>query len=979
MKAKSLLFIFAVLAVFAVIFLMFGPTEPGKNMSHSSTATAPDMTPRPNEENPTSPILEVASTERAAVSIPAGVEEMASAALGAGVLKGRIVEAGGTPVPDYLVEAYGGNGRIAFPSVENWFEEKTFALDWKAAGMKTDAEGRFELRGLPSRAMYVMGLGIGGSRPQFRILDMVPNAGQVIDLGDIPLDPYIILTGRILDEKGNPIPGARIRASAIPSIVIAAGMGEVRPDGALLVLAQGRRGGMAARRNNFEQVFTAPSWMRQLLEKFPVPTTHSGSDGKFRLEGAPMGSVTVVVDATDKPNLMHGPFPSGNAGGEKDLGDLRMEEGETLEGKVVDSQGKGIPDAQIFAGPRSSMAPFAIMRKAGVSDAEGKFSVKGMKDAASYAVARVDAASPWGISEEISPGSEEARIQIDTGLDLIVRLKGSDGKEVANPEILLKSAVAAEQFPVLFPPVPLSGRLARDPDGAYRIQRLNSGEYMIIARAPGYALTMQKATIEKESPTIEMTLKAAAATKIAVIDKTSQAPVANARIAARPADSKNWTIHLASAQTDASGQALLPALAPGTYMFEASHPSFGTEAVLGAVPQESITIALDGAGIVEGRVHEAGRVPDQPRMLFFEPRGNRDFFAMPRVTSTDLEGKYRVTNLEPGEYKINVQHRTLQKGMMDLFQMMQGGPQKRVSVTALAGKTVNLDIDLSGSGIDGAAGKLRGHITMNGRAAASVTVSTWKDGRLTATTDAGGYFEMDVPAGENWVSVALPAPAGQVEPYRLGSRNIDVKEGEVVEASWNFNTGVLRGRVVMDKDGSPGAFLVVTGSIRNGEGKGSTNSWVNTTTDKFGEFRFDPAPSGKWNLTVQGSGFARPSVAAEIGEGEDMSGIEIRLQDAVKVAGKVILPGKTENQWMWISFRQEKNSRQGGASVDTEKMTFECDNIGPGKYFVDLNTWSEGKQQQQWETLTVEVPSQGEENLVLEFQPKAPPPPKPAK
>lgn len=964
------LFLLLSLAILSAGLVFFLNPNPENNTQSEkipiATKTETHETPAITETN-SERLPAPATTPTSELRAPVAKTQMR---IGEGAVIGRIVEVDGKIVPDFPIEVYGSDARMPLPSMQNWFDEKSFDVDFCAAKTKTDSEGKFKILGLKSRAFYMLGLGIGGNRPQMRFLDHVPNAGETVDLGDIPLEAYAIFTGRVLDFTGEPVAGARIRASNLPGFAFSMGLAEMRTDGVFCLNRQGEK-----------QVFTAPNWIKPLIDKFPLPSTRSDAQGRFRLEGVPLGQAILLVDTKDRPTLQHGPTPTGK-GGEKDLGDLRLEEGEELEGIVLGSDGKPIAGAEIFAGAKLVFGDGALLRPAGKSDEKGHFTAKGFRSVSSYAAARLDSISPWGVSELFSPGGEEVTIQIPTGFDLQVFFKAFDGKAIANPELVLKSSIAVKEFPLWSPPISLSGRLNRETDGSLRIKRLPPGEYLVLARAPGYAMSTQNVEVKEESLSIEISLAQSMSSKIRVVEKYKQIPIEGATVIVRPAESRQWTVPITESTTNSNGECIVEGLGPGSYFFEASHPFFGSSAIPANMPNESLNIELDAAGAIEGRIHVAGQKPESPRMIFLEARGERTGFVFPRFSSTDLDGRYRVENLDPGEYRIQVQAASLTASSFDWFQQMQQGPQKRVKTQIEAGKTTTLDIDLSNDAVEGPSGRLTGRVTLNGRAGANLTASVWREGRKVVTTDASGYFDLgQLKAGSNWITISLPTTDGQYEPSQLGSRSVEVKAGETVDTEWSFTTGIVKGRVLKSSDRSAGAFFVVSASVQSGEQKNSNHGWLRANADQYGDFVFDPAPAGKWSVFVQQAGFATPNVQFELAEGEQKTSVEVLLESSVPCHGKLELPSNVSKiQGLWLNFYPKgvSNTRRRGsgwARVNPETLEFACDTLGPGEYQVDLNAWGASENAPQFASQTIEIPPQGLESAVLRFALKSQDPP----
>src|SRR5262249_35768846 len=138
----------------------------------------------------------------------------------------------------------------------------------------TEADGRFKLRELEPRTVGALMLDPGGPRALLWPLEITPVSGETRDLGDIKLPESVTLLGRVVDEHGLPVAGARVRATDFP-------YASAVPD-----IAQFRKGGGGAFVNPRDEkgfAFVPPAAMSALVSLLPVPTTTSGTDGRFEL------------------------------------------------------------------------------------------------------------------------------------------------------------------------------------------------------------------------------------------------------------------------------------------------------------------------------------------------------------------------------------------------------------------------------------------------------------------------------------------------------------------------------------------------------------------------------------------------------------------------------------------------------------------------------------------------------------------------
>ena len=91
------------------------------------------------------------------------------------------------------------------PPTERW-------NDWAVASATTAPDGTFLLRGARPSSLQLIGVDLRGERPWMKVMDDYLHPGAQTDLGDIVLPPVAPISGRVVDDEGAPIAGARVRA-----------------------------------------------------------------------------------------------------------------------------------------------------------------------------------------------------------------------------------------------------------------------------------------------------------------------------------------------------------------------------------------------------------------------------------------------------------------------------------------------------------------------------------------------------------------------------------------------------------------------------------------------------------------------------------------------------------------------------------------------------------------------------------------------
>lgn len=248
-----------------------------------------------------------------------------------------IVTRGGVPVKGGLLLAL------------NLESEGLLGLDFKAAPIEND--GSYSFQGLSPGEYQVT---FEGEGPQGRSLIDVPDAPQLVH--DIAL-PEGVITGRFVAvDSGEPVAGLRVRLAR------GGGAEWSLADGISRGIAQGLAGGRRRARDGARR---------------------TGKDGSFRFTGLDEGRyrLQLVGDAVSAPYAPPADLVvSLDEDQRHHWGDIRLEPGQSIRGRVVDGEGAPIPSAEVLAlagaagGSKSPQLP----RRASTNE-DGVFEVDGLR------------------------------------------------------------------------------------------------------------------------------------------------------------------------------------------------------------------------------------------------------------------------------------------------------------------------------------------------------------------------------------------------------------------------------------------------------------------------------------------------------------------------------------------------------------------------------------------------------------------------
>jgi protocatechuate 3,4-dioxygenase beta subunit len=283
-------------------------------------------------------------------------------------VSGRVVDDTGRPLAGAPVEV------VAMPS------------DDLPESQSADADGRFTLGPLPSGRYQVM------ARAPDHVLVQSPEVRLRADVTpqiELRLARACRLTGRVVDERGQPLGGVPVTAVALT---------EGRPAGAdeLTVLAGALP--LAA------EAAGLPA--RAIMKQGNIRTASTDAQGRFVLDEMPPGRARLEVVHPELLPLRREPIVLA-PGERKEVGELTIQAGAVLNGRVLDENGQPIEAARIEARPRGKGPPARV-----ASDRDGRFAIRVAPGDYSL-VAVASARAPQSVfALHAAPGGSEPPIEL---------------------------------------------------------------------------------------------------------------------------------------------------------------------------------------------------------------------------------------------------------------------------------------------------------------------------------------------------------------------------------------------------------------------------------------------------------------------------------------------------------------------------------------------------------------------------------------
>ena len=457
-----------------------------------------------------------------------------------------------------------------------------------------------------------------------------------------------VLTGRIVRPDGTPVPG----------VALAAG---VDPEEAF-------------------KVTTAAGWNPRRLPagQVPVPSPRSDASGRFEVPlPAPARDLLVAMEL--EPCDLQVLQVGGIEPGRHDVGDLVLEYGASLTGRIVGPDGVGVSGAQVLAkgSNRHWRQPFDVRQlmhwlRSSFTPADGSFRIRGLLDPKEELTVSVGGWSGLTLRDlDVVPGQvrDLGAIVLSRGGVLGGVVQGPDGAPLGG---VMLHARLQERRELREPSLeehrgnPASSATT-DEQGRFLVGGLVDGLYALHIEAPGFAMARFEGLITGRTD-LTLGVHEGGRALIEVRSAVTDEPLTEASLRAIPPPEAQglpwprWGLPVVH-----GGEA---GLAPGSYAVEnidplgagvrIEAPGFVTASVpipgLGRGAVHAELVRLERALVLTGVALDPQDRPIEGVSLVFTPGDDVLRELPPASGRSDADGRLEVAGLAPGTWQASARH-----------------------------------------------------------------------------------------------------------------------------------------------------------------------------------------------------------------------------------------------------------------------------------------------------------------------------------
>ena len=567
----------------------------------------------------------------------------------------------------------------------------------------TDADGRFEIPSLPP-GLYDL-VATEARFPQTSLDAVLSGTTEAV----VVLRPGRSGVGKLVDGQGAAVVGKQVRLGAerLPTFL-------PMPGGAEMIKA-------------VERIVDDPDRL-----------TPTNSDGEFRFDNVTSGRFVLEVDVNGYLPVRKSVQTSTNDDKEAstvvDVGEIRLDIGETIAGVVRDDFGATVEGASIvvfaqrgdMSGFGSSVGEMLSGKNQVTADGYGKFVVAGLGPGKYFIVAE---AAGHGRARErgVAAGSQDIELVLKRGVDILgevrdaktdeplreVDVYGSGGrtKTDADGEFVLKSVGPRRDFD------PFGGGARRRRPGGQENEDNDEPQIKVRFSSDDYESEERMVPMSEVNQKLKVSLRRRSTITGQVLDPDGE-PLVGAMLRLVPGESdapfmSSGLLFVDAGVSKLDGEfKLKPIEADGSYFVLASHPLYATTpgeefTIADGKADKNIEVRMVPPALVHGKVSDGSEGVAGVTMRLAPARDRSPteemfmkMFGMPeegpRVIANS-EGQFHFERILPGDYVLTARTRGYGETRSEKISVGEG-EEREVDILLdpggeIAGKTLTIDGD----------------------------------------------------------------------------------------------------------------------------------------------------------------------------------------------------------------------------------------------------------------------------------------------
>lgn len=862
-------------------------------------------------------------------------------------LRGRVVDEGGAPLANLRVELHGTRVAVA---TDPSSEPPTYLVVQRST--ITDSDGVFAFEAMHAGAGGELSLDPGGDRPMAVDFSMPEFAVDVHDIGTHTALRGTAIVGRIVDEHGRGIEGARVKALRTFDRPPLAPIEIDRPFGTVFV----------KRRKHDGVVYTSWEFLGPPFPESRSETelvTRTAPDGSFRIvmpgetERRPFDDLFKLATAiaVDAPGRAPASFGVGEGpGGESiDSGDHVVPLGVPFRGQVVDSRGEAVANAVVLVGCIQvsdhlfGPSETSLLSCGTTTDDDGAFEFPHRPSEPHLIAVQHSGARQFTVLDAGRPRTD-ARIVIPTTTTLEVEVVDARGTPIAKPFLRVVAGGEPRVFDDLRSARQSSPTRTID-EGVFVVDDLIEGEVeLLVGEATGGFVAK---TLTLPHPRVRVEVPDSSPLIVTVVDTATDEPIRGARVDLGASDLKNFVAQAHSvtrSTTSARGEVTLIRRMHASHSVHVTHPDYAATDASIEPDASALQVKLTRASSIVGRITENDAVVRKPMSVRVEGL-SKSIRGVRRDVPVDDSGAFRVDRLAAGRYAVRVRIQG-RGGRGDAWIEDPRDWLAFVEAKVAPGEVARVDIDLTkaseGTGI------VRGRLTVNGvptAAALSIRNERLPDHMVASTqSDAAGSFAFaPIPPGRSTLVASRFSgePSEQATDRSCEVMTIDVPRGQSVEVFPDLAFGTVVGSVV-DVGGNPisGAHVQFSRLTESGSDVSRDRPEAMVKTDSRGSYTIDWVPEGSYSVSADARGFAKNDATSVTVVRGGTQIHDVTLLRGASVSGRIDVGGPIDPDFsVIVSLHRLSNSGEDlpGIGIDRKTGSFSLPDLEPGRY--RLSVW----------------------------------------